>query len=48
MSLLPKEEWFTFTYRIIEYGRQICPARKHDCYDHPLSKIFPPAAEKWP
>jgi len=27
MALLPKKEWFTFTYRIIEYGRNYCPAR---------------------
>ncbi len=48
MKLLPKKEWFSFTYRAIEYGRQICPARKHACEDHPLSKIYPPAAETWP
>lgn len=48
MTLLPKREWFKFTYRMIEYGRQICPARKHKCRDHPLTKIFPPAANRWP
>ena len=48
MRLLPEEEWLDFTYRIIEYGRQICPARKHDCTGHPLTKIYPPAAETWP
>lgn len=48
MRLLPKKEWFPFTYRIIEYGRQICPARKHDCVSHPLTKIYPPAAAIWP
>lgn len=48
MELIPKEEWFSFTYRIIEYGRQICPARKHDCKEHPLSKLYPPAAHTWP
>lgn len=27
MQLLPKKEWFRFTYLMIEYGRQYCPAR---------------------
>ena len=36
MELLPREEWFDFTYRMIEYGRQICPARRHDCKNHLL------------
>lgn len=27
MELLPKKEWFTFTYRLIEYGRTFCSAR---------------------
>ena len=30
MKLLPKEEWFNFTNRMIDYGRTYCPARcKH-------------------
>lgn len=48
MRLLPQKEWFSFTYRMIEYGRQACPARKHDCKNHPLTKIYPPAANRWP
>ncbi|MBI1984691.1 MAG: endonuclease III [Candidatus Wildermuthbacteria bacterium] len=35
MKLLSKKEWFNFTYRIIEYGRKYCSARKHDCKKHP-------------
>ena len=33
MRLLPKEEWFDFTNRMIDYGRKYCPAHcKHiDC-----------------
>lgn len=27
MQILPKEEWFSWTYKIIEYGRQYCTAR---------------------
>lgn len=48
MEIIPKKDWFTFTYRIIDYGRAICTARKHDCADHPLTKIYPPAVEIWP
>lgn len=30
MKLLPKEEWFNFTNRMIAYGRAYCPAHcKH-------------------
>lgn len=35
MKLLPKKEWFDFTYRLIEYGRTYCSARNHDCKKHP-------------
>ena len=33
MEILPKEEWFDFTNRMIDYGRKFCPAHyKHtDC-----------------
>lgn len=48
MQLFPKEEWFPLTYRLIEYGRQICPARPHQCSEHPLTKIWPDAGERWP
>lgn len=48
MRLLPKKDWFRFTYLMIDYGRAICPARKHDCKDHPLTKIYPKAANIWP
>jgi endonuclease-3 len=48
MQILPQDEWFDFTYRLIDYGRQICPARKHDCRNHPLTKLYPPAADRWP
>jgi endonuclease-3 len=47
MELLPKEEWLEFSYRLIMYGRQICPARQHDCRGHPLTALYPPAAARW-
>jgi len=48
MEIIPKKEWSTITYRLIEYGRVICPARKHDCVKHPLTKIYPSSASVWP
>ncbi len=48
MRILPKGDWFRFTYLAIEYGRHICPGRVHDCAEHPLSKIYPPAAKHFP
>ncbi len=44
MELLPKKEWPGFTYRVIDYGRTIAPARKYDTSLDPLIKIYPPAA----
>ena len=34
MQIIPKKEWFGFTYLAIEYGRKICPGRAHDCSKH--------------
>jgi len=31
MSVVPKEDWFGFTYRIIDHGRAICKAQRPDC-----------------
>lgn len=48
MKIIPRTQWTIASYRIIEYGRQICPARKHPCEKHPLSILYPPAARRWP
>jgi endonuclease-3 len=40
MKLIPKSEWVEFSYRLIEYGRQYCPARSHDHSNCPLSRIL--------
>ena len=48
MALFPKKEWFKLTYYLIEYGREICPARRHECSEHPLTEIYPAAADRWP
>ena len=39
MAILPKREWFDFTYRMIDYGRKYCPARPHDHVNCPLRKL---------
>ncbi len=40
MKIIPHEDWFDFTNRIIEYGRKYCPATKHDHAACPLTKIL--------
>ncbi|MDO8582886.1 MAG: endonuclease III, partial [bacterium] len=37
MAVIPKEEWFAFTYRLIDYGRAYCVARPHAHADCPLT-----------
>jgi endonuclease-3 len=42
MRILPREEWFSLTYRLIDYGRKYCPARPHNHAACPLSRIDDP------
>lgn len=37
MKIIPRKDWFKATYLLIEYGRNYCPARKHDHKDEPLA-----------
>jgi endonuclease III len=39
MAVLPRREWGHVSYRLIEYGRQFCPARAHDHAACPLTKL---------
>lgn len=48
MHITPKGEWSNLSNLLIFYGREMCPARKHDCKNHPLTKIYPKAASIWP
>lgn len=48
MEIMPKQEWWKFNHRLVLYGREICPARPHDCSEHPLTLVFPKAASLWP
>ncbi|MEK7500512.1 MAG: endonuclease III [Patescibacteria group bacterium] len=31
MQIIPQKDWFGYTYLIIDYGRQVCPARHKKC-----------------
>ncbi len=39
MDIVPRKDWFDFTYLLIEYGRKYCPARQHDHTHCPLTQI---------
>ncbi len=39
MNILPKKEWFDFTYRLIEYGRKYCTAKPHNHSACPFAHI---------
>ena len=47
-KLIPKKDWKYVNNGLVLYGRYVCPARPHDCASHPLTKLYPPAANKWP
>jgi endonuclease III len=40
MRIISKNEWFGWTYRVIEYGRTYSPAHKKDHRDEPLAKFY--------
>jgi len=47
-ALVPKKDWKYVNNGLVLYGRYICPARKHDCRKHLLTKAWLPAADRWP
>ncbi|MEK7132608.1 MAG: endonuclease III [Patescibacteria group bacterium] len=47
-SLIPKKDWKYVNNGLILYGRYMCPGRMHDCAAHPLTKLWPRAAKRWP
>ena len=47
-QLVPKQDWKYVNNGFVLYGRYVCPARPHDCRDHPLTKLWPAAANRWP
>ena len=46
--LIPKKDCKYVNNGFVLYGRYVCPARPHDCLGHPLTKLWPPAASRWP
>ena len=48
LQIMPQSEWWGFNHRLVHYGRDVCPARKHDCLKHPLTKVYPEANSVWP
>jgi endonuclease III len=47
-ALIPKKDWKYVNNGLVLYGRYVCPARPHDCTTHSLTKLWPPAALRWP
>ncbi|MDB5237544.1 MAG: Endonuclease [Parcubacteria group bacterium] len=47
-ALIPKSDWKYVNNGLVLYGRYVCKALPHPCEDHPLTKIWPPAAHCWP
>ena len=47
-ELVPKRDWKYVNNGLVLYGRYVCPARPHACALHPLTKLYPPAASRWP
>lgn len=48
MEIMPQNEWWGFNHRLVHYGRDHCPARPHACEAHPLTEVYPKAANVWP
>ena len=46
--LIPKKDWKYVNNGLVLYGRYVCPARPHDCAAHPLTRLWQPAAHRWP
>ncbi|HEY4473760.1 MAG TPA: endonuclease III, partial [Candidatus Paceibacterota bacterium] len=47
-TLIPKADWKYVNNGLVLYGRYVCPAKKHDCKAHPLTRFWPQAAIRWP
>lgn len=47
-SLVSKKDWKYVNNGLVLYGRYVCKANPHPCEDHPLTKLWLPAASRWP
>jgi endonuclease III len=41
MDILPREDWFTFTYVLIDHGRALCKAPTPTCEPCPVNHLCP-------
>lgn len=41
MELLPRSDWYRFSYVLIEHGRQVCEAKRPRCEDCVVSHLCP-------
>jgi endonuclease III len=41
MRVIPRKEWFGFTYVLIDHGRQVCVARNPKCEICPINRLCP-------
>ena len=41
MALLPRRQWFSFTYKLIDHGRAVCKARKPVCEECVVNQLCP-------
>ena len=41
MALIPREQWFDFTYALIDHGRSVCLAKKPRCLECSVSPLCP-------
>ncbi|HUQ85313.1 MAG TPA: endonuclease III [Candidatus Limnocylindrales bacterium] len=41
MKIVPKDKWIDFSHLLINFGREYCPARPHNCVDCPLGDLCP-------
>lgn len=41
MAVIPKKDWFTTTYLLIDHGRAVCKAAKPDCAHCTLNTLCP-------
>ena len=49
MEVIPKKEWFSFAYKVVEYGREYGNPRKPKLHNEDkLIKVFPRAKDCWP
>ncbi len=41
LHIVPREDWIGFNYILVNHGRQVCQARKPQCFECPLNHLCP-------